>query len=142
MRDVYIINERYTLSVFDCFAIPCADALERNLLLWRKSRCSLPLYHFQHIPHLSVPRVTLSLPPTPSASLSISLPSSLCARQRKLSGVGDALAFLHEQGIVHNDVKPGNILHDRDVTKFVLTDLGIAGGKCVPVEKRKHRYGR
>ena len=39
------------------------------------------------------------------------------------------MAFLHGHGIVHNDVKPGNILHDEGFSKFVLTDLGMAGGK-------------
>ncbi|MEM8923598.1 MAG: protein kinase [Actinomycetota bacterium] len=38
--------------------------------------------------------------------------------------VTKALAFAHAQGVLHRDVKPGNILLDRDTPK--LTDFGIA----------------
>jgi serine/threonine-protein kinase len=44
---------------------------------------------------------------------------------RIVAQVGDALAYAHERGIVHRDVKPSNILID-DRGNCLLTDFGIA----------------
>jgi tRNA A-37 threonylcarbamoyl transferase component Bud32 len=46
--------------------------------------------------------------------------------RRTLREVADALGFAHSHGVVHRDVKPDNILIDRDSGRAMVTDFGIA----------------
>ena len=46
--------------------------------------------------------------------------------RRILRDVGDALAYAHERGVVHRDIKPDNILIDQDSGRPMVTDFGIA----------------
>ncbi len=40
--------------------------------------------------------------------------------------IGSALAYVHERGFVHRDVKPANILWEGATRRWLLTDFGIA----------------
>jgi serine/threonine-protein kinase len=51
---------------------------------------------------------------------------SIAEVRRILSDVADALAYAHERGIIHRDIKPDNILLDRDSGRAMVTDFGIA----------------
>jgi len=45
---------------------------------------------------------------------------------RLIAEVAEALAYAHEQSVVHRDIKPGNILYEAEREKAVVTDFGIA----------------
>jgi len=45
---------------------------------------------------------------------------------RYVADVGEALAYVHGHGVVHRDVKPANILWDRQRDEALLTDFGLA----------------
>ena len=46
--------------------------------------------------------------------------------RRILRDVADALAYAHERGVVHRDIKPDNILLDDENGRPMVTDFGIA----------------
>jgi serine/threonine protein kinase len=46
--------------------------------------------------------------------------------RRIICEVADALAYAHTRGVIHRDIKPDNILLDRDTGRAIVTDFGIA----------------
>jgi serine/threonine-protein kinase len=52
--------------------------------------------------------------------------------------IADALGYLHARGIVHGDVKPGNILVPIDGSPVRLTDFGVARRISAGTERATH----
>src|SRR5262245_54917761 len=46
--------------------------------------------------------------------------------RRFIREVADALDFAHQRGVIHRDIKPDNILLDRESGRALVTDFGIA----------------
>ena len=53
-------------------------------------------------------------------------PLSVDETRRTLRDVADALAYAHERGVIHRDIKPDNILIDQQSGRPMVTDFGIA----------------
>lgn len=48
----------------------------------------------------------------------------------------DTVAYIHSCNICHRDIKPDNILYDRDNKTIKLVDFGIS--KCLETRSNKH----
>ena len=77
----------------------------------------------QHPPYLVMPYV-----PGQSLQERVDREGSLAATEILRIGIQAAagLAAAHEQGVIHRDVKPANILLENGIERVMLTDFGLA----------------
>lgn len=83
----------------------------------------VPVYDYWRDPHGAY-LVMRWLPHTLKTRLQQG-PLTLTETLHLLDQIAEALATTHRQGVIHRDVKPGNILLD-DQNNYYLTDFGIA----------------
>jgi serine/threonine protein kinase len=94
----------------------CAQVRHDNIIeIYEAGECDGTLYY-------SMPRHTGRTLAQLIEEGEVPEPRELC---RGLAAIADALAHLHEAGIVHRDVKPSNILVDPD-GRMILADFGLA----------------
>ena len=53
-------------------------------------------------------------------------PMGVAEARRVMSEVASAVAAAHQRGIVHRDIRPGNVLYEEGSGRALLTDFGIA----------------
>ncbi|NSW53043.1 MAG: SUMF1/EgtB/PvdO family nonheme iron enzyme [Anaerolineae bacterium] len=83
----------------------------------------VPIYDYGVIN--GVPYLVMEYVPGATLKERIGIPIPHEESVRWLAPIADALAYAHERGVIHRDIKPGNILI-RGESQPVLSDFGIA----------------
>ena len=115
--------------------LPEHDADVARERAMREARITARLHHPNAVPvydvvdHDGAPCLVMQYLPSRSLHEVLATDGTLEPREaaRVGAGIAAALAAAHEAGIVHRDVKPGNILLTTDGTPL-LTDFGISRG--------------
>ena len=113
--------------------LPEAEAEVAHQRAMREARITARLHHRNAVPvfdvvdHEGSPCLVMQYVPSRSLHEILATEGTLPVREVAAigAGVAAALATAHEAGIVHRDVKPGNILIANDGTPL-LTDFGIS----------------
>lgn len=86
----------------------------------------VPIYSVNKSP--SRPYLVMQLVPGHSLQSLVAEKGPLAPKEvvRVSMQIASGLAAAHKQGLIHRDVKPGNILMERDVNRVMITDFGLA----------------
>jgi hypothetical protein len=97
------------------------------------------IYHVGVLPQTEVPYFVMQYVEGPSMAevAGRMLPE---ARVRRVIGeVASGLAAAHRRGVVHRDIKPGNIVIDGETGRALLCDFGIAAAGAMHPTRRSDR---
>ena len=130
MASVYLGYHLYRRAYV---AIKVVDSYTANMTLLRREKDILQALHHEHIvPCLDAGRdgryYYLVMPYLPGGTLKDMLDEGLLTLEEArvvLEQLTGTLAYIHALGLLHRDIKPTNILFDRDFHLY-LTDFGIA----------------
>jgi len=86
---------------------------------------------------LPVPYVEMEY--LPGSLLEVPLPMEPCDAAMVIRKVAQALAFAHDRGVIHRDLKPGNILLAPD-GEPKIGDWGLSRNDTVPAETTLHGF--
>ncbi|WP_010587058.1 serine/threonine-protein kinase [Schlesneria paludicola] len=112
----------------------CATSAAARLRFAREAQAAAAVVH-QHVvaihavdPNHYPPYLVMPFIPGESLQQRLSRqgPFSVIDTLRIGQQVAEGLAAAHAQGLVHRDIKPGNILLERNVERVLLTDFGLA----------------
>lgn len=81
------------------------------------------VYEFNRLPYLVMPYVKGE---SLQKRIDRAAPLSVAEVLRIASQSAKGLAAAHDQGLVHRDIKPGNILLPANVERVIITDFGLA----------------
>src|SRR5262249_39800116 len=112
-------------AVCDRLTAACTSSADLDLNAWQETLSSVCAEARQAEKPLSdpaSPRVAtrgLTTPHAPGRSYIRHIVGLMCQ-------VAEAAHALHEAGIIHRDIKPGNVMVSADGTQAILMDLGLA----------------
>jgi len=125
------LNRYVAVKVLHPFCATSAAARKRFV---REAQASAAIVH-QHVvaihavdPHHHPPYLVMPFVPGESLQQRLNRQGAFDVVDVLRIGqqVAEGLAAAHAQGLVHRDIKPGNILLERNVERVLLTDFGLA----------------
>lgn len=127
----YELNRFVAIKVLHPF---CATSAAARRRFAREAQAAAAIVH-QHVVAIHAVDANhhppyLVMPFVPGESLQQRIarqgPLEVLDAVRIAQQVAEGLAAAHAQGLVHRDIKPGNILLERNVDRMLLTDFGLA----------------
>jgi serine/threonine protein kinase len=97
------------------------------------------IYHVGVLPQTEVPYFVMQYIEGPSMAEAQGRMMPEARVRRVIGEVASGLAAAHRRGVVHRDIKPGNIVVDGETGRALLCDFGIAAAGASHMARRSDR---
>ena len=97
------------------------------------------IYHVGVLPQAGVPYFVMQYIEGPSMAEAKGRMMPEARVRRVIGEVASGLAAAHRRGVVHRDIKPGNIVIDGETGRALLCDFGIAAAAALHSTRRSDR---